>query len=222
MLRKMYLVSPDYLNTVTNNNSNTPTPPPPDTDRKVSEAREKRKSSRRRSVQRKKLKKQCTPKRAHDRRVAKRSAARRDYDKWFKVRAKLYEADVERKSQIKTVVDFLKQVLQTSPSSSSSPRDASHSGTQTEHGPSKLYIKSEPPPAIPAKRRIAYKTTPISSTSSEIVYESFIPQPAIERHVDDDDDDVSTDDQRVELHVLDYGPMTAGALASPYVSPYLY
>jgi len=40
-------------------------------------------------------KKKYTPKREHDWWVAKRSAARRDY-KWFKVRAKLYEADVER------------------------------------------------------------------------------------------------------------------------------
>ena len=45
---------------------------------------------------------------------------------------KLHEADVERKNQIKTVADFLKQVLPTSPYSEL--RDASHSDTQTEHG----------------------------------------------------------------------------------------
>ena len=72
--------------------------------------------------------------REHDRWVAKRSAARRgrDYDKWFKVRAKLHEADVERKRQIKTVADFLKQVLPASPFSA--PRDASRSDTSSEHG----------------------------------------------------------------------------------------
>ena len=79
-------------------------------------------------------KKKDTPKREHDRWVAKRSAARRDYDKFVKVRAKLHEADVERKRQIKTVADFLKQVLPpTTTTTSSAQRDASHS--QTEHGP---------------------------------------------------------------------------------------
>ena len=44
--------------------------------------------------------------------------------------------------------------------------------------------------------------------------------PSIKR--DDDDDYVSDDDLRVEPHVLDYGAMNVGALATPYVSPYLY
>jgi len=81
--------------------------------------------------------------------------------------------------------------------------------------------KSEPPPAIPAKRRIAYKTTPIPSTSREVIYESSTPQPSIKRD-DDDDDYISTDYQRVEPSVLDYCAMTVGALARPYVSSYLY
>jgi len=62
--------------------------------------------------------------------------------------------------------------------------------------------------------------TPIPSTSSEVVYESSTPQPSIKRDVDDDDDDISTDDQRVEPPVLDYGALTVGALATTYVSPY--
>ena len=65
--------------------------------------------------------------REHDSWVAKRFAARRgrDYDKWYKVRGKLHEEDIEKKNQIKTVADFLKQVLPASPSSD----------TQTKHGP---------------------------------------------------------------------------------------
>jgi len=63
--------------------------------------------------------KKYSSQREHDRWVAKRYAARRgrDYDQWFKVRGKLHEADVERKNQIKTVADFLKQVLPNFPSS---------------------------------------------------------------------------------------------------------
>jgi len=38
----------------------------------------------------------------------------------------------------------------------------------------------------------------------------------------DVDDDVSTDDQQIEREVLDFGAMTVGALATPYVLPYLY
>jgi len=85
-----------------------------------------------------------------------------------------------------------------------------------------------PPRAIPTKRRpLAYETTtpgPIPSTSRDVVYETPTPQPlTIKRDVDDDDDDnVSDSDLRVESDVLDYGTMNVGALASPYVSPYLY
>jgi hypothetical protein len=80
----------------------------------------------------------------------KKDTVKREYDKWVEVRAKHHEADVERKRQIKTVADFLKQVL---PSSSSATfhqnikldLDASHSGAQTELSPAKRYKKSKPP-----------------------------------------------------------------------------
>ena len=85
---------------------------------------------------------------------------------------------------------------------------------------------SLPPRAIPTKRRrLSYETTttaPIPSTSRDVVYETLTPQPlSIKRDVDDDDY-VSDSDQRVEPDMLDYGAMNVGALASPYVSPYLY
>jgi hypothetical protein len=121
MLRKMYLVWPDYLNTVTSKNSITlPPTPPPDKVRKAPGAEKKHTSiKRRRSIKKIKSKKmKDTPQREHDRWVAKRSAARRDYDKFVKVRAKLHEADVERKRQINTVADFLKQILPSATASS--------------------------------------------------------------------------------------------------------
>jgi len=134
MLRKMYLVSPDYLNTVTSKNKPPPLPQSPNTEKA---GKEHNNSKRLRSVKeiKTKEKKKYWSQREHDRWVAKRSAARRgrDYDKWFKVRGKLHEADVETNNQIKTVANFLKQVLPASPSSEQ--RDPSHSDTQTEHGP---------------------------------------------------------------------------------------
>ena len=63
---------------------------------------------------------------------------------------------------------------------------------------------------------------PIPSTSRDVVYETPTPQPHSIKRDDDDDDYVSDSDLRVEPDVLDYGAMNVGALASPYVSPYLY
>jgi len=88
-------------------------------------------------------------------------------------------------------------------------------------------VKPDPPPprAIPTKRRrLEYETpTSIPSSSREVVYETPTPQPlSIKRDGGDDDDDVSADDLRVEPEVIDYGAARVGALASPYVSPYLY
>jgi len=200
MLRKMYLVSPDYLSTVTSKNSITSQPPPPPSDkgRKAPKTEKKHTSSKCRRSAKQKIKskkKKDTPQSEHDRWAAQRLAARRDHEKSVKVRAKLHEADVKRKRQIKTVADFLKQVLPpTATSSSSAQRDASHS--QTEHGPP-VQPDPHPPRAIPTKRRrLEYKTpTSIPSSSREVVYETPTPQPLpIKRDGGDDDDDVSTDD----------------------------
>ena len=76
----MYLVSPDYLSTVTSNNSITsPPPPPPAKVRKAPKEEKKHTSSkRRRSAKKiKSKKKKDTPQREHDRWAAQRLAARR-------------------------------------------------------------------------------------------------------------------------------------------------
>ena len=191
MLCKMYLVSPEYLKTITGNNSDTRLPPPPPKVARKAPGAGKKHGGKRRSVKNTKNKK-GTVKREYDRWVTARATARREYDKWIKVRAKLHEANVDRKSQIKTVAYFLKQVLP-----ASSPKlGGSHLGTQTELGPvtpAKRYIKSEPP-ATPAKHRIEYKTPPpIPSTSSDVIYEMPTPPllPSIEKgDAEDDGDDV--------------------------------
>jgi len=82
MLRKMYLVSPDYLNTITSKNT---LPPPPQSPNTEKAAKKHNSNKRLRSVKKIKTKKQekYLSQREHDRWVAKRSAARRgrDYDK---------------------------------------------------------------------------------------------------------------------------------------------
>ena len=149
----MYHVSPDYLSTVTSKNSITSPSPPPDKFRKAPEAEKKHTSSKRRKSAKKikSKKKKDTPQREHDRWAAQRLAARREYDKFVKVRAKLHEADVERKRQIQTVAVFLKQVLSpTTTTSSSAQRDASHS--QTEHGP---HVQPYPPLLVQSQQNNA-------------------------------------------------------------------
>ena len=74
----------------------------------------------------------------------------------------------------------------------------------------------------PTKRHIAYKKTPIPSTSGDVIYETSTPPPPSIEKGDDDDDDVGAKDPRVEPHVLEFGAKTLGELANPYVSPYLY
>jgi len=126
MLRKMFLVSADYLNTVTSNNINTPATPPPDTVRKASKAGEKHNSSKRRTVKKIK-KKKYTPKREHDRCVA--NAPRRD------------ETMI---SGLKYVPNFTRRMSKGSQIDCRRFHKASTTsllliaaGTQTEHGPTK-------------------------------------------------------------------------------------
>jgi hypothetical protein len=119
MLRKMYLVSPDYPGTTNNNNLNIK--PPPSKEPRKPPTEKKRYSINKRPVLNKKTK-------------TKKDTVKHAYDKWVKLHAKLHEADVERKRQINTLADFLKKVL---PSSTfdlkvKSKFDAFHSGTQTE------------------------------------------------------------------------------------------
>jgi len=78
MLCKMYLVSPDYLNTVTSKN----TPPPPHPSPNTEKAGKKHNSKLLRSVKKIKTKKKnkYLSQRERDRWVAKRSAARRGRD----------------------------------------------------------------------------------------------------------------------------------------------
>jgi len=104
MLRKMYLVSPYYLNIVTSKNI----PPPPPQSHNTEKAGKKHNSSKRLlSVKKIKTNKKNKyfSQREHDRGVEKRFATKRgrDYDKWFKVRGKLHEEDIKRKNQIKII-----------------------------------------------------------------------------------------------------------------------
>jgi hypothetical protein len=74
--------------------------------------------------------------------------------------------------------------------------DASNSFGQTVLSPPKRYIKSEPP-VTSAKCHIAYKTTPIPSTSRDVIYETSTPPPPSIEKGEDDDDAVDAEDPRI-------------------------
>ena len=134
----MYLVSPDYLSTVTS------LPLLPAKVRKAPKAEKKHTSSkRRRSAKKiKSKKKKDTPQREHDRCATQRLAARRMISLLKYVLNCMRRMSKER--DINTADDFLKQVLPptttTTTTSSSAQRGVSHS--QTEHVPP---VKPDPP-----------------------------------------------------------------------------
>ena len=81
MLRKMYLVSPEYLHKV-----NQRSPP-------VSKLPSKAASSKIRNTNKKRVKRQ------------------HPYDRWFEMRNEMREADVNRKALLQMIADFVQKIL---------------------------------------------------------------------------------------------------------------
>jgi len=101
MLRRMYLVSPDY---VAGRKQSPPTPPKPTTQMPTQQ------ESRTKCIKKKK-----TTKHGRRRRVTEEQ---HPYDKWAKMRSEMQEADIERRTLIQKIFDFLEKVL---PNSSAHP-----------------------------------------------------------------------------------------------------
>ena len=104
MLRRMYLVSPDYVA----GRKQSPTPPTPTTQMPTQPQEESRT---------KRFKKKKTTKHGRRRRVAEEQ---HPYDRWVKMRCEMQEADIERKTLIKKIADFLQKVL---PNSNAHPEN---------------------------------------------------------------------------------------------------
>ena len=195
MLRKMYLVSPDYLNT----KADQPPPPLPS------------KAARMRRVP-------PLPQQRNNKRSVKADRAQQQaYAKWVKTRANLQEAEFERNRQIKTIADFLKKVLPASVMEQKvMPKlESLQAGTQTDRRPS-----TSPSPGLYASPH----PKAIPSTSGEVTYASTTPpSPVIKTGSDDDvDDDNDDDDTYIDKDVLEFGKENFGEVATPYVSPYAY
>jgi len=94
MLRRMYLVSPDYVA----GRKQSPPPPTPT----IQQPKQPQHESRTKRVKKKKTTK-------HGRRRV--TEKQQPYDKWVKMRSEMQDADIDRKTLIQKIADFLQKVL---------------------------------------------------------------------------------------------------------------
>ena len=140
------------------------------------------------------------------------------YEKWFKYREKMREADIKRKTQIQSVADFLKKVL---PKRSYSNQLRSPSPKESRQSTPRPSRRLETPPR-PSRRLESLLSPPaIAATSKEVIYETPTHRPFPEPEDDDDDDD-EEDDDFAEEDVQAFGRENVGTTASPYIVPYFY
>jgi hypothetical protein len=178
----MYFLSPDYLN------DNAKHPPPPPLFSKefripgTAPLQKKRSNKKSKRV------------------VKKKGTTKRSIGKLIKLRAKLREADLERKREIKTIANFVKKLLHTS-TFEQKVLPESNSGTQTIR---RCLPKT---PLLHEAPQIDLKASP---TTSAVKYETTTPLGTIKRGD-------AADGEEDNKEVLEFGE-----LASPYISPYVY
>jgi len=126
------------------------------------------------------------------------------YEEWLKLRKKMDEADLRKKTETNMFAEFLSKVM---PTGQSAP---------------------PPPPSTPQKMRRGTQTAVTSASVTAIpppppIKEYTYEPPKQERVEDDDDeDDCNEDDSFVEDEAREYGRQNVGPVASPYLMPYLY
>ena len=163
MLRKMYLVSPDYLSR--NERPATTRQPLP----KIAPSTKQKKKTRAVRVKKKKKKGALHP-----------------YDKWVAMRSEIAEAAVGRKALIKAIADFIKAVLPDTTLSQkvTTPRSGSvEEGTQTLHNlkPTSA-LRFEPLPSTSSAGDVyETETSPLSAGFTSP------PRPTALSYDDDDD-----------------------------------
>jgi len=124
------------------------------------------------------------------------------YEQWLKVRRKVDEADLRKKTETNVIADFLSRIMPTGQVSKVSPPTPS-------------------PPPTPQKMRRGKQTdvTPASVTASHLPppMKEFTYEPSKEERVEEDDDDEYDDDDNfVEDEAHEYGRENVGPVASAY------
>ena len=127
------------------------------------------------------------------------------YEEWLKMRHKMDEADLRKKTETNAFVEFLCRVMPTGQASNVSP--------------------PPPPPPTPQKMRRGTQSvvTSASVTASPPPIKEFKYEPPKHEHVEEDDDenDYDEDDNFVEDEAREYGRENVGPVASPYLMPYV-
>ena len=191
----MYLVSPDYVA----GRKQSPTPPTPTTQTPTQQ-----------ESGTKHVKKKKTTKHGRRRRVKEEQ---HPYDKWVKMRSEMQEADIERKTIIQKFADFLQKVL---PNSNAHP-------IQTMAAPP----PPPPPSESPDARAVAdIKTETTASPSGQPLLpresESLFASPMKRSLSTDSEDEGAASYVPSESSVREFSARHFGAVASPYVSAYVY
>jgi len=126
------------------------------------------------------------------------------YEEWLKLRHKMDEADLRKKTETNLFLDILIRVMPTGQASKVSP--------------------TPPPPPTPQKMRHGTQTV----VTSALVTATPPPQPNKEfnyervEEEDDDEEDYNEDDDFLEDQPREYGRKNVGPVASPYLTPYVY
>jgi hypothetical protein len=186
MLRKMHLVSPGYFH-------------------------KKQPASSEANVQPKKnVTKSLPNKNVAKKRPVRPKQTRHPYNKWLRMRGKLEDAQVQRKTLINAFRDFLNQVLldiktRTKPS----PKLEKLNAATQSSPPTPSPMSVTPSPATPVFRRFSEEVTHETPTLP-VLYEETLAKAEV------------CDKSLIEQEVLDFNTRNFSAVASPYVSPYVY
>jgi hypothetical protein len=141
----------------------------------------------------------------------KKKKPQHPYDKWVAMRGEIAEAAVERRALIKAIADFIKEVLPdaTLTQKVDTPkRDSAELGTQTVQN----LATPLPLPSNTSAGKVVYETqtSPVSTR--------YAGPPTLASD-DDDDDDAGV---IIEGDVCTFARKSFGAIASPYLSPYVH
>ena len=126
-----------------------------------------------------------------------RSRSQHPYEKWVKVRKQIRDDEIGREARVKAVADFLKSVLPPHPPVVHTVQK------QTTH--------------TQMEARVAAAAAIPSTSSAVEIYETPKRRPD-----DDDDDEVDVADGGFVEEAQRYGKKQFRAVASPYLTPYLY
>jgi len=186
----MYLVSPEY---VAGRNQSPPMPAEPQQESRTEHVRKKK-----------------TAKHGRRRRITEEQ---HPYDRWVKIRSEMQEADIDRKTLIQKITDFLQKVL---PNSNALPKQTVAAAPPPP---------PPPPPESPDTQKDFKSEAPASPSGTPFLprkSESLFESPIKRSLSTDSEDEGAASYVPGESSVREFSTRHFGAIASPYVSAYVH